>query len=179
MAAQRIGDCAPNRAHEVLAAWSHRYPGFTLVTQNVDGLHERAGTANVVRMHGSIWEVLCWSRCDAALARWEDRTTHWEELPPRCPRCGGVIRPGVVWFGEALDADVLTRCEAAVDCDLFATVGTSSVVYPAAALAPEAKRRGAFTVEVNPEATPASDLLDLSIRGPAEEVLVQVERLLT
>jgi NAD-dependent deacetylase len=86
----------PNRAHEVLAAWSHRYPRFALITQNVDGLHERAGTRNVVRFHGSLWELGCWTGCGESRERWRDETVPFEELPPKCPRCGGLARPGVV-----------------------------------------------------------------------------------
>ena len=147
---QRIAGCAPNRAHEVLAAWSQRYPRFTLITQNVDGLHERAGTLNVVRFHGSIWEVSCWNGCAAAPPAWRDETVPYSEIPPRCPHCQGPLRPGVVWFGEGINPEVLEICHTALDCDLFATVGTSSVVYPAASLALEAKRRGAFTVRGEP-----------------------------
>ncbi len=173
---RRIADCRPNPAHEVIAAWNRRYPAFTLITQNVDGLHELAGTAGVLRMHGSLWEVSCCNRCAGSPTRWEDRRTEFDELPPRCPHCRGLIRPGVVWFGESLDPEVLRRCDAALDCDIFMTIGTSSVVYPAASFAPEAKRRGAFTVEINPEATPASNVLDLSIRESAEAALVAVEQ---
>jgi NAD-dependent deacetylase len=168
----------PNRAHEVLAAWSQRYQKFTLITQNVDGLHERAGTQNVIRFHGSIWEVLCWNRCPSSPPRWRDETVPFADIPPRCPHCDGLIRPGVVWFGEGIDRTVLERAANAVECDVFLTIGTSSVVYPAAQLVHEARSRGAYTVELNVEATPASGLLDLSIRGPAEETLDHVERLI-
>lgn len=167
----------PNRAHEVIAAWSHRYSGFTLITQNVDGLHERAGTQRVIRFHGSMWEVLCWDRCPSAPPRWRNETIPFPELPPKCPHCGGLLRPGVVWFGEGIDPDVLEKSVNALDCDIFFTIGTSSVVYPAASLVHEAKRRGAFTVELNVEATRASDQLDLALQGPAEELLDHIERL--
>jgi NAD-dependent deacetylase len=166
----------PNRAHEVLASWSRRYPDFTLITQNVDGLHERAETKNVIRFHGSIWEVLCWTGCPAAPERWRDETVPFAEIPPRCPHCGGLIRPGVVWFGEGIDPKVLDASLRALDCDVFLTIGTSAQVYPAAALAAEAKRRGAFTVEINLERTPASRAIDLVLEGPAEELLDQLDR---
>jgi NAD-dependent deacetylase len=166
----------PNRAHEVLAAWSRRFPAFTLVTQNVDGLHERAGTRNVVRFHGSLWEVACWAGCRPG--RWTDRTVPFRELPPRCPHCGGVLRPGVVWFGEAIEPVIFESALRALDCDLCLVVGTSSGVYPAAGLSLEARRRGAFLAEINPERTSASGLVDLAISGRAEEVLDRVERLL-
>ena len=173
---QRIAGCKPNRAHDVLAAWSQRYPSFTLITQTVDDLHERAGTRHVIRFHGSIWEVSCWNGCAAAPLRWRDETVPYANIPPQCPHCHGPLRPGVVWFGEAIDPEVIEQCHSVLDCELFVTVGTSSIVYPAAELAFEAKRRGAFTVEINLEATPASDCLDLSLQGPAEVILDEVER---
>jgi NAD-dependent deacetylase len=166
----------PNRAHEVLAAWSKRYENFALITQNVDGLHERSGAQNVIRFHGSIWEVSCWDNCGQAPARWWDETVPYPRIPPACPHCGGLIRPGVVWFGEGIDQEVLRRSSAALDCDIFFTIGTSSLVYPAASLVHEAKRRGAFTVEMNIEPTPASAELDLALEGPAEELLASCEQ---
>jgi len=173
-----ISKCLPNAAHRVLALWSKRYDGFTLITQNVDGLHEKAGTENVIRFHGSLWEVFCWDHCPSSPSRWIDDTVPLSHIPPSCPHCGGLIRPGVVWFGEGIDGEVLARSAAALDCDLLMTVGTSAQVYPAAGLVDEAHRRGAFTVEVNLEATPASSTVDLSIKGPAEDILQKVEDLL-
>jgi NAD-dependent deacetylase len=172
---QVLSSKKPNRAHEVLSAWSRRYRGFTLITQNVDGLHERAETRNVIRFHGSIWEVLCWSGCSASPARWRDETVPIGQLPPKCPHCGGLIRPGVVWFGEGIDPEVMHRCEESLDCDVFFTIGTSSVVYPAASLVHQAKARGAYTVEINLDLTPVSHVLDLALQGPAEELLDRVE----
>lgn len=172
---QLVAACRPNRAHEVLAAWSRRYPGFTLVTQNVDGLHERAGTQNIVRFHGSLWELGCVRGCRSA---WRDETVPLPELPPRCPGCQGLARPAVVWFGEAIPGPVLDAALSALDCELYLAAGTSSVVYPAAGLAEQARRRGAFTVEINPEATQVSPRFDLALAGRAEEVLERVEELL-
>jgi NAD-dependent deacetylase len=170
---RKIAKCEPNAAHHVLAAWSERFPGFNLITQNVDGLHERARTRNVVRLHGSIWEVSCWARCSSSPPRWRDDTVPYEAIPPRCAHCGALIRPGVVWFGEPLDADMVDRARAAADCDVFITVGTSAVVYPAAGFLDVARRHGAFTVEINPEATPA--VVDLALRGGAETVLPGID----
>lgn len=175
---EKIFKCEPNAAHRVLAAWSTRYEGFVLVTQNVDGLHEKAGTRNLIRFHGSIWEVLCWNRCPASPPRWWDETLPYAQIPPPCPYCGGMLRPGVVWFGEGIDPAVLQRSIAATECDIFMSVGTSAVVYPAAGLAAEARARGAFTVEINPEATAASGSLDMAIQAPAEEALPLLEELL-
>jgi NAD-dependent deacetylase len=173
---QLIAKCRPNAAHHVLAEWSRRFPNFTLITQNVDGLHEKAATSaspDVVRLHGSIWEVSCCRRCVASPARWRDDTVPYPEIPPCCPHCGDLIRPGVVWFGEALDPAIVDRAHAAADCDVFITVGTSAVVYPAAGFIDVARRSGAFTVEINPEATPA--VVDLALRGGAEQILPEID----
>ncbi len=170
-----ISKCQPNAAHRTLASWSKRYPGFTLITQNVDGLHEKAGARDVIRFHGSIWEVLCWNQCNSSPSRWLDETVPLPKIPPHCPYCGGLIRPGVVWFGEGIDPEVLRRSAAATECDIFLTVGTSALIYPAAGLVSEARRKGAFTVEINLEATPASEMVDLSLQGQAEAILQQIE----
>jgi NAD-dependent deacetylase len=153
-------------------------PGFRLITQNVDGLHERAGTRQVIRFHGSLWDVACRDGCATGkAARRHDGPL--PELPPRCPGCGGFLRPGVVWFGEPIDPRVLAAAsEAALGCDLALAIGTSAVVYPAAGLLSAARGRGAFTAEVNPEATPATGAVSLTVSGRAEEVLDAVERLL-
>jgi NAD-dependent deacetylase len=172
-----VARAKPNRAHEVLAAWSRRFPKFALVTQNVDGLHERAGTEGVLRFHGSLWEVGCWSGCAEMPRRWRDARVPFPEMPPRC-RCGGLLRPGVVWFGEPIDPGVHARAVAALDCDVCLVVGTSAVVYPAAGLAAEARRRGAFTAEVNPEPTEASAAMDVAIAERAEIALAEIDRLL-
>ncbi len=175
---QRIAACRPNAAHEVLARWSAQSPRFTLLTQNVDGLHERAGTRSVVRLHGSIWDVRCAAGCAGAPPRWRDDTVPLARLPPRCPSCGGLARPDVVWFGEALDPAVLVTAIAALSCDLFLVVGTSSVVYPAAGFLEEARRRGALGVEINQAATAASAVADVVIPSPAERTLVELDALL-
>ncbi len=170
-----IAACEPNPAHRILAEWSRAFPSFTLVTQNVDGLHERAGTRNVVRFHGSIWEMRCWNHCAASPWSWNDESVPLREIPPRCPFCRGPARPGVVWFGEAIHPRVLEQAEAALRCDVFLAVGTSARVYPAAGLVRGAREIGAFTVEVNPEATPASGDVDLALQGAAEEILVGID----
>jgi NAD-dependent deacetylase len=180
---RKIAACVPNAAHEVLAKWAARFPNFTLITQNVDGLHESAfakasaDPAAVVRLHGSIWEVMCWRGCAASPPRWRDETVPFPEIPPRCPHCGDLIRPGVVWFGESLDPANVERATAASECDVFITVGTSAVVYPAAGFIDLARRYGAFTVEINPETTPAT--VHQALRGKAEQVLPEIERALS
>jgi NAD-dependent deacetylase len=176
---QLIAACAPNPAHDVIAQWS-RAPGFTLITQNVDGLHERAGTRNVIRYHGSIWRLRCAAMDrrateDAELRcgeEWEDVRVPLDPLPPRCPACGGLARPAVVWFGEAIPAAAVRAAAAATACEVFLSIGTSSVVYPAAGLVAEARRRGAFTVEINPEATGAA--VDMAIPMGAEIALPMI-----
>lgn len=173
---QLIRDAKPNPAHDVLAAWTRERPGFTLITQNVDGLHERAGAEGVIRLHGSIWHVRCWDACARGRADWRDDTAPLPSLPPRCPHCAGLVRPGVVWFGEQLDPDIVDRASAATACDVFLTIGTSAVVYPAAGLVHQAKRHGAMTVEINLEATDASSIVDVSLRGHAAEILSELQR---
>lgn len=170
---QTIAGCEPNAAHRAIAEWSQRHPGCTVVTQNVDDLHVRAGTRNLIRLHGSLWETKCWTECGELPwpAAETDLSRPTSEQLPHCPSCGGLGRPAVVWFGESLDAGDVSAAREACVCDVFLTVGTSAVVYPAAGLVDEARRRGAFTVEVNPDATPASAAVDLSIRGAAEVVL--------
>lgn len=173
-----IAACEPNPAHHVLAEWSRRFPNFRLITQNVDGLHESAGTQNTIRLHGSIWEVNCWESCANAPKRWRDETLSFDEMPPRCPHCGGLIRPGVVWFGETLDPAVVQKASQAADCDVFITIGTSAIVYPAAGFLAAAKQHGAFTAEINPEATPATSTVDLALTAAAERILPELDALL-
>lgn len=167
-----IAACSPNKAHEVLARWTS-LPGVTLITQNVDGLHELAGARNVIRFHGSIWRLRCAQGCGRE--EWEDASIPIDPLPPRCPGCGGLARPAVVWFGETIGAEVLTRCGRAANCEVFLSVGTSSVVYPAAGLVLAARSHGAFIVEINPEATPAASEVDVAIAMPAEVALPLID----
>lgn len=173
---QLIAACTPNLAHHVLADWGLRFPEFQLITQNVDGLHERAGSTGVLRLHGSIWEIGCWRGCGASPHRWRDDTTPFPALPPGCPHCGGPLRPGVVWFGEMLDPDILDASVAATACDVFLTIGTSAVVYPAAGLVDHARRNGALTVEINPDSTPASRAVGIALSAPAEQALPELDR---
>jgi NAD-dependent deacetylase len=176
---EKVASCAPNAAHDVLARWSrHDVTGARVITQNVDDLHTRAGTHGLVRLHGSLWELKCFDGCRGGAAPWRDERVPLPERLPRCPHCGGHARPAVVWFGEPLDPADVERASDATACDVFLTVGTSAVVYPAAGLAVQARSRGAFTAEINLEPTPASSVVDLSILGAAEEVLPVVDRLL-
>lgn len=167
----RCAKVRPNPGHQALAkleqelAREHR--SFMLITQNVDRLHQKAGSVNVVELHGSIW---VW-RCVTCGVEKEYRGGAFDSYPPACG-CGGVLRPGVVWFGESLPAEAIRASEKALAaCDLFFSVGTSSVVFPAADFIHAAQAAGARTVEVNLEPTPVSHLADWSIFGKAGEVL--------
>jgi NAD-dependent deacetylase len=170
-----IAGCRPNPAHDVLARWSRR-SGVTLITQNVDGLHELAGAERVVRFHGSIWELCCANACAASPDSWEDRTVPIDPLPPRCGWCGELARPAVVWFGERIDSRVLDRCLQATTCDVFLSVGTSALVYPAASLVHAARAQGAFTAEINPAVTDRAAFVDLAIPMTAEDALPLLDR---
>ncbi len=162
-----IADCRPNPAHEALAALEVRVPEFTLITQNVDGLHGLAGSRRLMEIHGSIWRL----RCLDCGQRQEERELDLP-APPSCPQCGGLVRPDVVWFGEALDSELLERAwQAAQQAEVMLVVGTSAVVQPAAGLAGVAKEAGAFVVEVNLEPTPNTGWVDVALLGKAGEIL--------
>lgn len=165
----------PNPAHQVLARWQERFASFVLATQNVDGLHEEAGSRGVLHLHGSIWRV----RCLACGEEREDRTVPFPHLPPRC-WCGGMLRPAVVWFGESLPEEVFEAAlGAAARCDVLVVVGTSAVVYPAASLVEVAAEAGAAVIEVNPQASALAFLAQVALRGPAGELLPKVDEALT
>jgi NAD-dependent deacetylase len=152
-----IAAAQPNAGHLALAEMERRVPHFTLITQNVDDLHERAGSRNVIHLHGSIFVQRC-LRCS--------RETSGPR-PPKCA-CGGMLRPGVVWFGEALPPGLWEAAEQAVRAsDLLLVIGTSGIVYPAAGLA----RLGKRVVEINAAATALSDDMDETLEGPSGEIL--------
>ncbi len=169
---RNLAPVQPNPAHRVLAVWQDRFAVYTLVTQNVDGLHQAAGSRGVLELHGSIWRV----RCTSCGREREERTVPLPELPPRCPACSSLERPGVVWFGEELPHDVVDAAVGAVAaCEVLVVVGTSALVFPAAGLVDVAANAGARVVEVNPEESAQSHLADVVLRGPAGEVLPLVE----
>jgi NAD-dependent deacetylase len=166
----RVASAQPNPGHLALAELERRKPRFTLITQNVDGLHDRAGSRRILKLHGDIWNV----RCTTCHAERRDTRVPLPELPPRC-ECGGLLRPGVVWFGEMLPDEVWEEAErAARTAAVFLVVGTSAVVYPAAGLIPLAKSCGARVIECNMEETPFSAEVDRSFRGPAGTVLPEL-----
>ena len=167
-----IAQAQPNPGHLALAELERRVPAFTLITQNVDGLHDRAGSRRILKVHGDIWMV----RCTNCGTESRDDRVPLPELPPRCA-CGDMLRPGVVWFGESLPGDVWAGAEqASRQADVFLVVGTSAVVYPAAGLVMEAKSAGAKVIELNLEETPFSAYVDCSLRGRAGELLPQLLR---
>ena len=160
----------PNAGHRALAELERRAPRFTLVTQNVDGLHDRAGSRRLLKVHGDIW----WLRCTACKREWQDLRPWLRTLPPVC-ECGMRGRPGVVWFGETPPEDVWNAALAAVrGAEVFLVVGTSAVVYPAAGLVQLARSAGAKVVEINVEETPVSAQVDVSWRASAAEALPQL-----
>lgn len=162
-----IAGCVPNPGHKALARLEAHEPGLTLVTQNVDGLHALAGSRDPVEMHGNIWKV----RCTGCRRVSEDRRVPIPILP-HCGVCGAILRPHIVWFGEALDPEVLERAFGAFEyADVALIVGTSGVVQPAASLAGIARRAGAFVVEINPDAAAAGAAVDVALAGRAGEVL--------
>jgi len=162
-----VNDVAPNPGHLALAEMELHVPKLTLITQNVDGLHQRAGSRKVIELHGNIARTTCFDE-RTVIESWEDTG----EVPPRCPRCGGMLRPDVVWFGEPLPQHALEEAmQAARACDLFFSIGTSAVVQPAASLPYEALRRGTVTVEINPEVTPLTPRVTYALHGQAGVLL--------
>jgi NAD-dependent deacetylase len=160
----------PNPGHYALAEIEKQIPSFTLITQNVDGLHRMAGSQNVLELHGNIQRVRC-AECYTFTEIWGDDT----ESVPQCSVCGGLLRPDVVWFGEALPREQLEAAvEAARSCDIFFSIGTSGVVQPAASLAHAARNRGAVVVEINAEPTPLTPKVDYVFHGKSGEILPEL-----
>jgi NAD-dependent deacetylase len=171
---QLIGEVQPNPGHYAIAQMEALFEDFALVTQNVDGLHDLAGSSNVLELHGNINRNKC-SGCNRVV----DEQDIDPDAIPACTHCGAAIRPDVVWFGEMLPENVIEeafrRSEVA---ELFFSVGTSAIVHPAASLPVIAKRSGAALVEINPEETPLSELVDFRLVGPSGELLAGLMSLL-
>lgn len=158
---------ALNPGHLALARFERQVQSVVILTQNVDGLHQRAGSSKVVELHGSLWRARC-MECRRAFT---DLPVELP-LPPYCAACQGLLRPDIVWFGEALDPEVLGAAATALrDCDLFLVVGTSAQVQPAASFAFAAVERGIVVIEVNKEPTALSRLATVSLQGQAGEIL--------
>ncbi|MCP3870061.1 MAG: NAD-dependent deacylase [Gammaproteobacteria bacterium] len=160
----------PNPGHYALVKLEEQVPAFTLITQNVDGLHDLAGSSHPLKLHGDIWTVRC-TRCTYTDI---NRQTPLPEIPPRCD-CGSLLRPDIIWFGEALpEATFREAWQAAESAEVFIVAGTSALVQPAASLPLLAAKKGAKVVEVNLEETPLSPHSDIVLPGPAGDVLPQL-----
>jgi len=172
-----VAGVEPNPGHRALARLAELVPSLALVTQNVDGLHQRAGSSGVIEYHGNLFGNRCFENgCDFSEA---DPPTGTAADPasgiPLCPRCGGMLRPGVVWFGEPIPSRTLRLADdAAAACDLFFSIGTSALVWPAAGLAEIAARRGATVIEINRETTDLSGRAACRLQGKSGEILPEL-----
>ena len=168
-----IGRAEPNEGHRTISAWQEIFPSVSLITQNIDGLHERAGSRQPVELHGNIWKMRCLQEGTVT----ECRDVPLPILPPRCAACGAMLRPHIIWFGEALDRCVLEDAfRRSTACDVMFVVGTSALVHPAASLPLAAADSGAKIVEVNPDPTPLSRAADFVLRGKAGQILPLIQR---
>ena len=169
-----VAEAKPNPAHEALAQMEELFPEFHLITQNIDGLHQRAGSRKVIELHGNITRTKCFDE-DTIISSWEESA----EVPPKCPNCGGFLRPDVVWFEELLpQLELEMALHAATTCDVFLSIGTSAVVYPAAALPLEAHNCGATVVVINPQPTPLSEHAYCVLTGAAGVVMPELVKAL-
>ncbi len=167
-----IGQKEPNPGHKVIARWEETFPTVSLITQNIDGLHQKAGSKNIWELHGNIWKL----RCTEEGTITENHDTPLKEIPPLCPNCGALLRPHVVWFGESLSPTILQKSiQLSSECDVMFVIGTSAVVQPAASLPFEASEAGAKIVEINLDPTPLSLYADFSIRGKSGEILPLID----
>jgi NAD-dependent deacetylase len=160
--------CKPNAAHHALMMWESRVPEMLIVTQNIDGLHRAAGSGRIIELHGNVQRARC-TKCRMKYELLADQVPH---VPDICDLCDAPVRPDVVLFGEMLPPGAFETAEqVAGECELFVSIGTSALVFPAAALSSIAKQAGAFCIEINPEETPQSHFFDASLRGKAGEIL--------
>jgi len=168
-----IAPVEPNAGHRVLAGWESLFESFAVITQNVDGLHEKAGSRDVLELHGNIWKL----RCTQENTVREVRDTPLPAIPPKCADCGALLRPHVVWFGEPLENALLERARAlSAASRVIFVIGTSAVVEPAASLPLTAARAGAKIVEINVEPTPLTPYADFFLAGKAGEILPEIDR---
>lgn len=163
-----VGMAEPNAGHLALAALEQGSHLVTVITQNVDGLHGRAGSSHVIELHGSLWKTIC-TGCSAVQ---RDNRPQLSTLPPLCGECGQLLRPGVVWFGESLPPMAWeASLEACSEAEVLLVIGTSGAVYPAAQLVPHAREAGAKIIEINLETTPLSQWADATFTIPAGQIL--------
>ncbi|MFA8342599.1 MAG: NAD-dependent deacetylase [Rhodothermaceae bacterium] len=169
-----VNDCQPNPGHHAIAEFEKYFDKVTVVTQNVDGLHARAGSNEIYELHGNIERNFCVD-CKTFYDSPEIKKS---EKTPKCEKCGGLVRPDVVWFGEALPMDIFSKGEKAAEkSDICFIVGTSAVVYPAAHIPISAKRAGSYLVEINLDSTEISGSVNLSIKGKSGEILPEIMKL--
>jgi len=166
-----IANIEPNRGHHTLVRMEQMFPRFAVITQNIDNLHRRAGSTNVFELHGNIERNYC-TKCGTPYTNEEVLT---QAGVPRCLKCNGLIRPDVVWFGEMLPEDEWEQSvRAAESADVFLSIGTSAIVYPAASIPLMAKHQGAYLVEINPEPTPLTDQADEFLMGASGAILPEL-----
>jgi len=173
---QLVADAEPNPAHRAIADLESAFPEFTLMTQNTDGLHSRAGSRAVVELHGSIWRARC---THEPCVNWRNpcelRESPLREIPPHCPACGALLRPDVVWYGEPIPVKAYERSHVvAMNCDAMLVIGTSAIVHPAASLPLVARHSGALVVEINTTYTPISALVDATLLGRAGDIMPEL-----
>ncbi len=166
-----IKNAKPNDAHKIIKEWEDKGIVKTVVTQNVDGLHERTGLKNIIRLHGYIWGVKC-TKCT-----YHGVLDEPAEGIPKCPDCGEMLRPDVVWFGESLDPVVINKAFTEFSkADVGLIIGTSAVVYPAAELPFVIMRNGGKIIEINPDRTPVTDISTISIHKSAAEAMREINQ---
>jgi len=169
-----IGKAKPNPGHHAIKELEDIFENFLLITQNVDGLHGRTGNAKMVEIHGNLWRVRCVREGKTSMLM----EVPLPSIPPRC-ECGEILRPDVVWFGESLPTQALEQAFRALEmCDTLMVVGTSGVVYPVASFPETVKNNGGFVIEINTEATPISNIADVSLFGKSGDILPEVVRAL-
>ncbi len=174
MRMEKLKDTKPSEAHKILAEWEKKGILKTVITQNVDELHQKAGSKNVIELHGNIWRIKC-IYCDN-----KKRLKKLPKSMPRCDKCGNIMRPDVVWFGEALDPLILQLAfDEGLKSDVMIVIGTSGVVYPAGHIPVRAKTMGAFIIEINPEESAITPVADVYLAEKASVAMKKLKNLLS
>ncbi len=168
---QIIAKAEPNNAHILLSKMENMFDSLHVITQNIDGLHKKAGSKNILELHGNIWRV----RCEKEEKVFDFMQNPVDPLPPKCPFCGDILRPDVVWFGESLNSDILNKSfKIAEKAEIAIVIGTSSIVYPAAHIPLLTKKKGGKILEINIEKTPLTDISDIFIKGKASMIIQKI-----